>query len=94
MKRGQHFLENMAERIDLPGETFPGQPLVEIAGDRRVLIENHLGVIQYSRERICAKVTYGEICICGSGLELAQMTKHHLVISGIIHQVSLMRRCK
>lgn len=94
MKRGYRFLEGFTEGMDLPGETLPGQPIVEIAGERRVLIENHLGVIQYSREQICVKVKFGNIRVCGCGLELAQMTRYQLVISGRIDQVSLARRGK
>ena len=35
------------------------EDIVEIAGDRRVLIENHFGVKEYSREKIGVKVKYG-----------------------------------
>ena len=37
---------------DLPGEPLPGQSLLELTGDRQVLIENHRGVTQYSREQV------------------------------------------
>ena len=62
------------------------------AGDRRVLIENHGGVTQYSAERIGVRVSYGTVCIMGCGLELKQMTKERLVIAGRIDSVNLIRR--
>ena len=80
------------DRLELPGEALPGQPLVEIAGDGRVLIENHRGVREYSRERIGVKVKYGLVQICGSCLELRCMTWEQLVISGRIDMVQLKRR--
>lgn len=80
------------ERLDLPGEAFPGQVLVEIAGENRVLIEHHCGVREYSPERISVKVKYGLLQICGSCLELRCMTKEQLVISGRIDCVMLKRR--
>lgn len=80
------------ERMDLPGEAFPGQALVEIAGNSRVLIEQHRGVCEYSRERISISVSFGQVQICGSGLELRSMTKDQLVISGSIDAVCLNRR--
>lgn len=80
------------ERLDLPGECFPGQVLVEIAGDSRVLIEQHRGVREYSREKIGVKVCYGLVQVCGSGLELRCMTREQLVISGRIDSVTLKRR--
>lgn len=94
MKKGRSFLERLADGADLGAEPLPGQPIVEIAGDRRVLIENHFGVKEYSRERIGVKVNYGQVTVCGCGLELTRMTREQLVISGRIDCVTLQRRGK
>ena len=80
------------ERLNLPGEAIPGKPLVEIAGDSRVLIEGHRGVREYSRERICVKVSYGQVLVCGSCLQLRCMSKERLVICGRIESVTLGRK--
>ena len=85
-------MQRLADSADLSTEPLPMLPLVELAGDKRVLIENHRGVVQYSRERICVKVRYGIVCVCGCGLELSRMTKEQLVISGRIDGVTLERR--
>ncbi|MBQ7129913.1 MAG: sporulation protein [Oscillospiraceae bacterium] len=87
--KGSDFLW---ERLDLPGEAIPGQPLVEIAGDSRVLIEQHRGVREYSRERIGVNVKFGVVQVCGSCLELRRMTREQLVIRGKIDGISLLRR--
>lgn len=80
------------DRLDLPGESLPGQVLVEISGENRVLIEHHCGVREYSRERIGVKVKYGMLQVCGSCLELRCMTREQLVISGKIDCIVLKRR--
>ena len=85
MLQQNHFVSHSAEPL-------PGQPIVEIAGDRRVLIENHFGVKEYSREKIGVKVKYGLVCVCGCDLELIRMTKEQLIISGRIDAVTLIRR--
>jgi sporulation protein YqfC len=72
------------EHLELPGNT-----VVEIAGTGRVLIENHRGVTQYSEEMIGVRVKYGQVCVCGSGLKLAQMSCSRLVICGCIYSVTL-----
>ncbi len=82
------------DRLDLPEESMPGETVVEIAGHRRVLIEHHAGVTQYGSERICVKVRYGCIHICGRQLELTRMTREQLIISGCIDSVSLERKGK
>lgn len=89
--------KQIAQRLifaaDLPDAPLPGLPLVEISGQDRVLIENHLGVTQYGRESISVRVKFGQIRVSGCNLELARMTKEQLVITGRIDGVSLYRGC-
>lgn len=91
MKR-QGWIERLAAGADLQGEATPGQPLLELFGDRRILIEHHKGVTEYGKERIMIRVRFGCICINGMDLELACMTAQQLVITGQVFSVELMRR--
>ena len=92
MKHPGSWMERLAEGMDLSGESVPGQPLVEICGEKRVLIENHRGVSRYSEDKICIRVSYGEVAVAGRGLKLARMTKQQLVVCGCIEDVTLIRR--
>lgn len=92
MAQNRNWMQRLADGMDLPGETLPGVPVVEIAGERRVLVERHGGVTQYSTNQICVKVRYGIVRICGCSLELTCMTKGQLIISGKIDSVHLIRR--
>lgn len=92
MSKGRFLLDRLTEDADLAAQPLPGQPIVEIAGDRRVLIENHFGVKEYGTQRITVKVKYGCVCICGEHLELMHMTKEQLVICGRIDCVTVQRR--
>lgn len=87
----KHLLERIAGAADLADEPIPGLPLVEIAGDWRVLIEHHQGVTQYGRCRICVRVKYGAVVISGTRLELSRMTGQQLIITGRIESVQLER---
>lgn len=92
MGRGRFLLDRLAEEADLAAQPLPGQPIVEIAGDNRVLIENHFGVKEYGTQRITVKVKYGCVCVSGCNLELQRMTKEQLVIKGRIDCVTVQRR--
>ena len=70
---------------------LPGMPLVEIAGEKGVLIENHRGVTAYDSDKICVRVKFGQICVCGEGLSLAQMSGSCVIICGRIESVTLLR---
>ena len=92
MGRRFEFWERLTDEVDLSDSPLPGQPVVEIAGDYRVLIENHFGVSQYSCDKIGVKVKFGFVCVIGINLKLIRMTKEQLVISGKIDAVNLTRR--
>lgn len=71
---------------------FTKQPIVELVGQNRVLIENHQGVLAYSNEEISVKVSYGKIVIAGSDLNLIQMSFEQLVVKGHIDSLQLCGR--
>lgn len=87
MKR---VLDKLAFSVDLPAEPIPGQPLIEIFGQNRVIIENHNGVVHYEGEEIRIKVRYGQIQIKGSNLQLLKMSRQQLVIRGKVESVNLL----
>lgn len=91
MKQNMRLLDHITAAAELSDEALPGLPLVEIAGDKRVLIEHHKGVLQYAQHKISVRASYGRICISGQNLQLLKMTKDQLLITGCIDAVELMR---
>ena len=65
------------------------QPLVEIIGKRRVLIENHSGITEMSNDRITASNDGGNIVITGKDLQLVMMSVDQIVVAGQIESVLL-----
>lgn len=91
MKHNKTIMQKIATHADALSASLPRVPVIEIANDHRVLIENHNGVTEYGNTRICIKVCYGYVSVCGTKLELAQITKEQLVILGRIDTVSICR---
>ena len=69
----------------------PVLPLIELLGDRRLLVENHRGILLYGRDEIEVKLTIGTLCVVGCGLCIAYMSKHRLVINGTVKSLSISR---
>ena len=84
MSNRKHIWDQLAVSADLSCEPMPKQSLVEIAGERRVLVENHCGVSGYGANEICVKVRSGNVIICGNDLQIIRMTKEQLIIMGTI----------
>ncbi len=91
MKHNKTIIQKIATRTDALSASLPRVPVIEIANDHRVLIENHNGVTEYGDACIRVKVCYGCVSVSGSKLELAQITKEQLVILGRIDTVSICR---
>lgn len=81
-----------AEVSALETEVAPLQPVVELFGKERVLIENHRGVHRYGCNEILVRMNYGSLTVCGDRLCIAVMTKQRLVICGNIQCVSICER--
>ncbi len=91
MKREYRWAGKLLRGMEPTTETMPLQPVLELCGDRRVLIENHFGVTEYSLERICVEVRFGQLQICGCDLRLRRMQGHLLVITGKIDSICVKR---
>ncbi len=79
--------ESIAERFDLPAGIVSGLPRIEIKGGRQVTIEQHKGLIEYSRGEIAVNTAKSILRIRGDGLEIRAMTSEILLITGNIHCV-------
>lgn len=85
------WMKKLTDRVNSM-DVNPGFPLIELVGDCRVLIENHCSIVEYGKERIVIKMKFGCVEICGKGLQLSQLTKSQLVVSGRITGLQLIRR--
>lgn len=89
MSRGSSYIQSIAAGYHLSTNPLAGVPLVEICDRKRVLIENHQGILCYGCNEIQIRVRDGHICVLGENLKLNRMSKVKLVITGNIHSVNL-----
>ena len=66
--------------------------LIEIAGQKRIIMENHRGISYYGDDRILIRTEYGFTEITGNGLLLRCITRERLCITGVIDAVKLIGR--
>ena len=83
--------QRLLDAVGLPDESIPGQPLLEVCGCHRVLVENHGGMIEYGTERIGIRVKFGVVLIVGQDLHICRVMEKQLVISGNIVSIHLER---
>ncbi len=84
----------LALGADLPEEALPGEPVLELLGSSRVLVEHHGGILEYGTERICVRAKYGTLQITGSKLQLLRMLGPQLIITGSIDGIRILKEGK
>lgn len=81
------WIDEISERFDIPLNTAAGAPKVTIGGNTSVLVENHRGLIEYSRSVValdCGAVT---VRVRGEDLELRAMDRRAIYVTGTIFGV-------
>ena len=91
MSELNRVLPELSARAGLPRELLPGVPVIELKGDRAVMIESHRGIGAYSEERITVLCRKNTVTVEGVGLQLHQMDRNRIVITGTIRAVLLER---
>lgn len=81
------WMEEIADRFDLPADTVAGLPRITLTGDRRVLIENHRGLLEYSEETVEVSGGRLRVRVRGTGLRLRAMDAEALLVTGTIFSV-------
>ena len=79
--------EDIADRLDLPGEALLGSAKLTLTANRRALVENHCGILENGPEQIQISVKRGKIVLRGSDLRLTAMNKGELLICGKLQSV-------
>ncbi len=78
------FLDKAAEILDIPGEVVAGMPRITVTGCRRVLVENHKGILEYGSEEIHINGGRMVLKLRGTGMELRSMNSTELLVTGRI----------
>ncbi len=77
------------DRLALQQEPCPGQPILELFGKERVILEHYGRILYYSEEKICVQSKLGPVCIEGKDLMLRKICDKILVITGHIGNICL-----
>ena len=77
----------LADKFELPEDILIGAAKVSVIAGRKVLIENHSGLYEYSDIEIEVDSGHGKISITGDALRITAMNRQEILISGNIKAV-------
>lgn len=79
--------QGLANMLEIPEDMLLNLPKVTIMGNTQVFIENHMGVIEYTPQKLRIGVAFGEILITGSDFFLKNILSDELSLEGKIQSV-------
>ena len=84
VKKLKAACEELSDRLKLPEEILLGSAKIVVTAGRKILVENHKGILEYSPEHIVVNLGRGKLCLWGEGFLLEAMNSIELLISGRI----------
>lgn len=82
LKKHTEMLCDLAARLELPAEAVAGAVKMTVTAGKRVLIENHRGILEFDTERIIIRTERGKLILSGTALAIRCMDGRDLLISG------------
>ena len=82
------MLTRLAGKLDLPTDIAAVLPRIALNGFSECSLDRHRGILEYSTERIVVALNIGELMVEGQKLELRQMHRERLCITGRIERLS------
>ncbi len=85
------FREKVADAIDISKEVILDAVVISVIGDRELMLENYKNIIAYSDTCIRVKAKPYPVKITGKGLEIRNINRDLLFITGRIHQFGFIK---
>ncbi len=83
--------EDLIDAFELPKDILLGFPIVNMKGDRELVVSNHKGIRCYENDSIVLITKYYDLNISGRELYIKEYTKDTIILCGYINQVSVVK---
>jgi sporulation protein YqfC len=81
----------ISESLDLPKEVVLDVPNIKAVGDSEVTIENHKGIIEYSKDILRINSSLGIIKLSGENLQIKEISQEDISITGQIYSIEFIK---
>lgn len=91
MVKRNSIKHKISESLDLPKEIVMDIPNIKVIGDNEITIENHKGILEYSRELLRMNSVSGIIKISGQNLQIKEINQDDICINGQIFSIEFIK---
>ncbi|HBG22164.1 MAG: sporulation protein YqfC [Syntrophaceticus sp.] len=83
-------MESLANYLELPKDLLMNLSRITLIGDIQLHIENHRGIIEYTKEKIRISISMGELVIVGEDLVLRNIFPDEIAVEGKIKALNIL----
>ncbi|WP_129596771.1 sporulation protein YqfC [Anaerophilus nitritogenes] len=83
--------ESISELLELPKDIMLDLPRITLLGNLQIYIENHKGIIEYSKVRIRINTKNGILSILGTNLSIKTIITEEIIISGKVESIEFVK---
>jgi len=86
-KRMDEIKSSLSEILELPKDIVLDLPKITLIGNLQAYIENHKGIIEYSKERIRINSNNGILRITGRNMFIRTIVTEEIIVVGEIETI-------
>ena len=91
MSKFNNFKSKLADNLEIPNDAFTDNFDLKMHGNKKVIIENHLGIKAYEDNEIIIKTNEYNILIKGSKFKIEEINNFKLIINGFIKEITFIK---
>ncbi len=83
----EEFKQRISDALDLPKDIVLDLSRIIITGKISIFLENHKGIIEYSKDLVRIKTTSGVVAIKGKGLVIKSIIVDEITVEGKLETI-------
>ncbi len=87
MSKFNNFRSKLADELEIPNNALSDNFDLRMHGNKKVIIENHLGITVYEDNMVNVKANEQSITIKGSKFKIEEINNYKVIIKGNIKEI-------
>lgn len=87
MSKFNNFRSKLADGLEIPNDALSDNFDLRMHGNKKVIIENHLGLTIYENDKVGIKTVKNNILVKGSKFKIEEINDYKVIIKGDIDEI-------
>jgi len=87
MGKFNDFRSSLADELEIPNNALSDNFDLKMHGNKKVIIENHLGIKIYEDNMVCVKTNDQDITIRGTKFKIEEINNDKVIVKGNIKEI-------